>query len=198
MTKSPFEGVGIDRRRPSYSGGPPRLAKDPRHARPRQVHVGVGWIPPLLKAPSNDTRPCPDPYKDAPDLHRMDITTPHSPPWGPGRRGPTGDRTLQGKVRWRHEKDRNRLPRGLVQIGDALAAQAAHPDSPSTPGTRVLERSISVLGGYHPSRIPTRTICDRLQIGTKTAPTKPEWMSGSRDARRGAPGRRGPPNHRIL
>ena len=95
-------------------------------------------------------------------------------------------------------KCQNRLPRGLVQIGDAPATQETNPDSPSTPGTRVLERSTSVLGGYHPSRIPTRTIRDRLQIGTKTALTSTEWISGLRDARRGAPGRRGPPNHRIL
>ena len=27
-------------------------AKDPRHARPREVHVDVGWIPPLLNTPS--------------------------------------------------------------------------------------------------------------------------------------------------
>jgi hypothetical protein len=122
----------------------------------------------------------------------MDTTTPHSPPWGPGRRGPTGDRTLQGKVRCRHEKDRNRLPRGLVQIGDAPATPETNPDSPSTPGTRVLERSTSVLGGYHPSRIPTRTIRDRLQIGTKTALTSTEWISGLRIARRGAQAGGGP------
>jgi hypothetical protein len=128
----------------------------------------------------------------------MDIRTPHSPPWGPGRRGPTGDRILQGKVRCRHEKDRNRLPRGLVQIEDAPATPETNPDSPSTPGTRVLERSTSVLGGYHPSRIPTRTIRDGLQIGTKTALTSTEWISGLRIARRGGPGWRGPPNHRIL
>ena len=120
MPKSSSDGVGIDRRRPSRSIGPPRLAKNPRHARPRQVHVGVGWIPPLVKAPSNDTRPLADRYKACPNEHRMDITTPHSPPWGPGRRGPTGDRILQGKVRWRHEKDLNRLLRGLVQIGRPL------------------------------------------------------------------------------
>jgi len=53
---------------------------------------------------------------------------------------------------------------------------------PARASSRGLPR---VLGGYHPSRIPTRTIRDRLQIGTKTAPTKPEWMSGSRIARRG-------------
>ena len=123
----------------------------------------------------------------------MDIRTPRSPPRRPGRRGPTGDRILQGKVRWRHEKDRNRLPMGLVQIGDALAAQAAHPDSPSNPGTRVLERSTSVLGGYHPSRIHTRTIRDRLQIGTKTALTSTELISGLRIARRGAQAGVGPP-----
>jgi hypothetical protein len=66
----------------------------------------------------------------------MDIRTPHCPPWGPGRRGPTGDRILQGKVRWRHEKDLNRLLRGLVQIGGATAAQAAHPDSRRALGSR--------------------------------------------------------------
>ena len=128
----------------------------------------------------------------------MDIRTPRSPPRRPGRHGTTGDRILQGKVRWQHEKDRNRLPGSLVQIGDVLATPETNPDSPSNPGTRVLERSTSVLGGYHPSRIHTRTIRDRLQIGTKTALTKPEWMSRSRIARGGPPGRRGPPNHRIL
>ena len=81
----------------------------------------------------------------------------------------------------------------MADIGDALAAQAAHPDSPSTPGTRVLERSTSVLGGYHPSRIPTRTIRDRLQIGTKTALTSTEWISGLRIARRGAQAGVAPP-----
>ena len=121
---------------PQGSARRPNPTKPSRHARPRQVHVGVGWIPPLLKAPSNDTRPCPDPYKDAPDLHRMDITTPHSPPWGPGWRGPTGDRILWKEIRWRPPKCRNRLPRGLVQVGDALASRQALPDSPRSLGSR--------------------------------------------------------------
>ena len=67
MPKSSSEGFGIDRRSPSYSGGPTRLAKHTRHARPREVYLGVGWIPPLVKAPSNDTRPLADWYKACPD-----------------------------------------------------------------------------------------------------------------------------------
>ena len=35
---------------PSHSGGPPRLAKHPRSAPPRSVHINVSWIPPLQKA----------------------------------------------------------------------------------------------------------------------------------------------------
>jgi hypothetical protein len=53
---------------------------------------------------------------------------------------------------------------------------------PARASSRGLPR---VLGGYHPSRIPTRTIRDRLQIGTKTALTSTEWISGLRIARRG-------------
>ena len=52
---------------PQGSARRPNPTKPSRHARPRQVHVGVGWIPPLVKAPSNDTRPCPYPYEDAPN-----------------------------------------------------------------------------------------------------------------------------------
>ena len=136
MPKSPSEGVGIDWRRPSYSGGKPRLAKDPRHARPREVYLGVGWIPPLLKAHSNDTRPLADRYKDCPDIHRMDIRTPHSPPWGPGWRGPPDHRILQQEIRWRAPKCDYRVSAALVQIGGAPAAQVAYPDSRRTLGSR--------------------------------------------------------------
>ena len=136
MPKSPSEGVGIDRRRPSYSGGKPRVAKHTRHARPREVYLGVGWIPPLLKAPSNDTRPLADRYKDCPDIHRMDIRTPHSPPWGPGWRGPPDHRILQQEIRWRAPKCDYRVSAALVQIGGAPAAQVAYPDSRRTFGSR--------------------------------------------------------------
>ena len=50
MSKSPSDGVGINWRCPSHSGGPPRLAKHPRSAPPRSVHINVSWIPPLQKA----------------------------------------------------------------------------------------------------------------------------------------------------
>ena len=50
MPKSPSDGVGINWRCPSHSGGPPRLAKHPRSAPPRSVHINVSWIPPLQKA----------------------------------------------------------------------------------------------------------------------------------------------------
>jgi hypothetical protein len=50
-----------------------------------------------------------------------------------------------------------------------------------------------VLGGYHPSRIPTRTIHDRARTRTKTPLTSTEWISGLRVARRGAQGGMGPP-----
>ena len=75
-----------------------------------------------------------------------------------------------------------------VQIGDAPATQAARPDSPSTPGARVLDRCTSVLAGYHPSRRPVGTVRDRAQIGTKTARTSPDPISGLRLPRRGAQG----------
>ena len=41
-----------------------------------------------------------------------------------------------------------------------------------------------MLAGYHPSRIPTRTIRDHARTRTKPALTSPEWISGLRIARR--------------
>ena len=38
----------------------------------------------------------------------------------------------------------------MVQIREARATQAAHPDSSGTPGARVLDRDLTVLAGYHP------------------------------------------------
>ena len=49
---------------------------------------------------------------------------------------PHRHRTLQKEIRWRPPKHRNRLPRGLVQVGDALATREAYPDSPMALGTR--------------------------------------------------------------
>jgi hypothetical protein len=59
--------VGAAWRCPSHSCGPPRLAQHPRSPRPRSVHIGVGWVPPLQKAGRNGIRPRPDPYKGCPD-----------------------------------------------------------------------------------------------------------------------------------
>ena len=50
-------------------------------------------------------------------------------------------------------------------------------------------RSSAALAGYHPSRRPVGTTYDCAPIRRKTAPTKPKWMSGSRDARREPQGR---------
>ena len=106
---------------------------------------------------------------------------------------PHRDRTLQKEIRWRPPKCDSRLPAPLVQIGDALAPREAQPDSPSTPGARVLDRDLTVLAGYHPSRRPVGTARDRAQIGTKTASTSPESISGLRLPRRGAQGGVAPP-----
>ena len=59
--------------------------------------------------------------------------------YGPGGHVPHGHRILQQEVRWRPPKHRNRLPRGLVQVGDALATREAYPDSPMALGTRNAE-----------------------------------------------------------
>jgi hypothetical protein len=69
--------------------------------------------------------------------------------------------------------------------GDAPATHAARPDSPSTPGARVLDRCTSVLAGYHPSKRPGGTVYDRAQIRTKAARTSPERIPGPRLPRRG-------------
>ena len=50
-----------------------------------------------------------------------------------------------------------------------------------------------MLAGYHPSRRPVGTARDRAQIGTKTASTSPESISGLRLPRRGAQGGVAPP-----
>ena len=66
----------------------------------------------------------------------MDIRTPPTSPWRPGRRGPIGDRILQKEIRWRAPKCDYHLPATLVQIGDALATREAHPDSSKAPGSQ--------------------------------------------------------------
>ena len=43
-----------------------------------------------------------------------------------------------------------------------------------------------MLAGYHPSRRPVGTAYDRARIGTRTARTSPERISGPRLSRRGA------------
>jgi hypothetical protein len=68
-----------------------------------------------------------------------------------GGGGPPATEHCRGRFGGGPKKDRNRLPRSLVQIGDDPATPEANPDSPSTPGTRVLERCRSMLAGYHPS-----------------------------------------------
>ena len=65
-------------------------------------------------------------------------------------------------------------------------AQRRDPIPPSTPGARVLDRDLTVLAGYHPSRRPVGTARDRAQIRTKAASTSPEWIPGLRLPRRGA------------
>jgi hypothetical protein len=67
-------------------------------------------------------------------------------------------------------------------------AQRDDPIPPNTPVSRVLDRSIYVLAGYHPSRRSVGTTHDRAQIRTKHARTSPESISGSRLPRRGAQG----------
>ena len=53
-------------------------------------------------------------------------------------------------------------------------------------GARVLDRDLTVFGGYHPSRRPVGTAHDRTRIGTKTARTSPEPISGLHLPRRAA------------
>ena len=65
----------------------------------------------------------------------MDIRTPPTSPWGPGRRGGICDRILQKEIRWRPQKCDFRLPAPLVQISDALSTREAQPDSPRAPGS---------------------------------------------------------------
>ena len=65
-------------------------------------------------------------------------------------------------------------------------------------GARVLDRDLTVFGGYHPSRRPVGTTHDRAQIGTKAARNSPEWISGLHLDRRGALGRHDPTGDRIL
>ena len=89
----------------------------------------------------------------------MDIKTPPTSPWRPGRRGPTGYRILQQEIRWRVEKCRNRLPRGLVQVGDALAAREAQPDSPRAPGSHTGRlRHVGFWGGGDRQRPPSSKV----------------------------------------
>ena len=72
-------------------------------------------------------------------------------------------------------------------------AQRRDPIPPTTPGARVLDRDLTVLAGYHPSRRPVGTAYDRAQIRTKAASTSPEWISGLRLPRRGAQAGVAPP-----
>jgi len=72
-------------------------------------------------------------------------------------------------------------------------AQRRDPIPPSTPGARVLDRDLTVLAGYHPSRRPVGTAYDRTRSRTKTARTSPEWISGLHLPRRGAQGGVAPP-----
>ena len=78
------------------------------------------------------------------------------------------------------------MARGEAQLGEGKRGLAAVAANTLALCVRHTVWSTSVLGGYHPSRIPTRTIRDRLRIGTKTALTSTQWVSGLRVARRGA------------
>ena len=68
MQKSPSDGVGINWRCPSHSDGPPRLAKHPRSAPPRSVHINVSWMPPLQKADRERYTTAPRSVKRLPGL----------------------------------------------------------------------------------------------------------------------------------
>jgi len=66
---------------------------------------------------------------------------------------PRRHRILQQEIRLRAPKCRTRLPRGLVQIRDALATQEAHPDSPRALGLSVVcwcDTLLLVGGGNQP------------------------------------------------
>ena len=69
MTKSGSRGTGTNSRRPSHSGGPPRLVGHPRRPRPRSRPHGVCWLPPLAEGRS--------------ERHTTAARSVQSPPQGP-------------------------------------------------------------------------------------------------------------------
>jgi hypothetical protein len=76
----------------------PNPTKHPRHARPREVQVGVSWIPPLLKADRNDTRPAPPACSTAPERPKIDVSLAQRCPWALGPRTAPRVAILPGEV----------------------------------------------------------------------------------------------------
>ena len=99
-------------------------------------------------------------------MARMDTGPAQRQPYSPRRHVPRRHRTLQGKVRCRAIKCRNRVPASLVQIGRLPAARKAPPDSRRTLGAHN-ERfnwgfplDATPLGGHHLTSGPsTPTTC---------------------------------------
>ena len=71
----------------------------------------------LQSGSANDTRLAPPACSEPPEMARMDTGPAQRQPYSPRRHVPRRHRTLQGKVRCRAIKCRNRVPASLVQIG---------------------------------------------------------------------------------
>ena len=92
----------------------PNPTKHPRLARPREVHVVVGWIPPLQKVDRNDTRPAPPACSTAPERPKIDVSLAQRCPWSPGPRTATRVAILPREVAKTTRKCQNRLLRGVA------------------------------------------------------------------------------------
>ena len=102
--------------------------------------------------------------------------------------------SFSGEINTDGAKTPVRAPqRPPATIPSTPTAQHDDPIPLTTVGARVLDRDLTVFGGYHPSRRPVGTAHDRTQIGTKAARTSPESISGLHLPRRGAQGGVAPP-----
>ena len=102
----------------------------------------------------------------------MDTGPAQRQPYSPRRHVPRRHRTLQGKVRCRAIKCRNRVPASLVQIGRLPAARKAPPDSRRTLGAH----NERFNWGFPLDATP---LCgDYLTSGLSTATTRAPSVSG--------------------
>ena len=120
-----------------------------------------------------------------------------------GTTGTTGDRKLRAEARcWclgiKNGCLRVRWFPALPERGRARQRRSAATRPHRAPPARASSIETTGLAGYHPSRRPVGTAYDRARIGTRTARTSLERISGPRLPRRGAQAGGGPTDHRIL